>query len=104
MLAKVKRMRYSCLCNQEVLRMRMRLIDPDNVKEEIALKGFSQNGFSRQINVTSSYLSKVLNQEVCPSPVVAKKISDGINVKISDIFFAVDGLKSDTSNCKEAIE
>lgn len=66
--------------------MKMCLIDSAGLREQIVLKGYSQNGFSYNINVTHRYLSRVLNGEVDPSPAVAKKISDGVDAKISDIF------------------
>ncbi|WP_235786805.1 helix-turn-helix domain-containing protein [Secundilactobacillus oryzae] len=74
----------------------MRLKSPDYVRNQIALSGYSQNLFARHIGITSGYLSLILNQEVDPSPTIAKKISDGIGENIKDIFFALGGLKSET--------
>ncbi|WP_252903780.1 helix-turn-helix domain-containing protein [Secundilactobacillus oryzae] len=64
----------------------MRLKSPDYVRNQIALSGYSQNLFARHIGITSGYLSLILNQEVDPSPTIAKKISDGIGENIKDIF------------------
>lgn len=76
--------------------MKMKLKSPDFVRDQIALRGYSQNQFSHHIGITSGYLSLILNQEVNPSPAIAKKISDGVGKNIQDIFFALGGLKSET--------
>lgn len=81
----------------------MKLKDPIYVRSQIALKGYSERGFAIAIKVTSGYLSRVLNGIQDPSPVVAKKIADGIGKKISDIFFTVDGRKSDTELPKQEV-
>lgn len=98
MVAKVKQEMYIIYVIKEVVLMKMRLISPDSLRERIALSGYSQNGFSRHINVTSGYLSLILNQEVDPSPVIAKKISKGVGAEIADLFFALDGRKSETDS------
>lgn len=76
--------------------MNLRLRDPVYVKERIALLGFNQVKFAKHINVTAGYLSRVLNQIVDPSPVIAKKIADGLEVEVRDIFFTSDAHKSET--------
>lgn len=74
----------------------MKLKNPSEVKEAIALLGYSQNKFANEIGVTSGYVSQVLNEERYPSPVVAFKIANGIGKKVDDIFFAVPARKSKT--------
>jgi transcriptional regulator with XRE-family HTH domain len=62
--------------------------DPINVKEKIAMQGESIAGFSRRIKVNYSLMIEYLNGKKFPSPPTAKKIADGLSVKIIDIFFA----------------
>ncbi|CAM3098568.1 helix-turn-helix transcriptional regulator [Leuconostoc rapi] len=60
----------------------------DKVKEDIAMHGESIAGFSRRIEVNYSLMIEYLNGKKFPSPPTAKKIADGLDVKIVDIFFA----------------
>lgn len=57
----------------------------------IAESGNSLRGFSNKVNVSHCYLSQILSGQRDPSPIVASKIADGLNVKIEDIFFAKIG-------------
>lgn len=61
--------------------------EPNHVKEEIAMHGESIAGFSRRIKVNYSLMIEYLNGKKFPSPPTAKKIADGLNVEIVDIFF-----------------
>jgi len=67
------------------------IINEKAVKKRIALKGYSVRGFSKRINISHSYLSQILNGNRCPSPSIAKKIADGLNEDIEDIFFIKNG-------------
>lgn len=58
----------------------------NDTKLLIALQGFTIRGFSKEIGVSHSFLSHILNGKRKPSPVVAKKIADGLNKKVEDIF------------------
>jgi len=58
-----------------------------NIKIRIAQTGLTLRGFSRKINVSHSYLSQILNEQRKPSPVIASKISSGLNVELVEIFF-----------------
>lgn len=42
-----------------------------------------------EVGVTSQYLSSVLRGKANPSPNLAKKIADCLNVSVEDIFFVM---------------
>lgn len=52
----------------------------------IAKKGKSIRGFSRDIGISHSYLSQILNGIKTPSPKIAKKIADGLEESMSTFF------------------
>lgn len=52
----------------------------------IALEGKSVRSFSKEIAISHSYLTQILNGKKNPSPTVASKISEGLNKKIDDVF------------------
>ena len=56
------------------------------LKSLIAHRGLSLRQFARNIGVSDSYLSQIATGNKAPSQVVAKKISDGLEVDITDIF------------------
>lgn len=66
--------------------MKLKLIDSNKTKKDIALKGYSINSFAKKINSAPSYVSRVLNNKQLPSPPFAKKMADGLGVMIKDIF------------------
>ncbi|MDT3949751.1 helix-turn-helix transcriptional regulator [Staphylococcus haemolyticus] len=57
-----------------------------NIKLLIFENGHSLRSFSIANNLSAPYLSDVLNLKVIPSGKYAKKIADGLNVEISEIF------------------
>lgn len=61
----------------------------------IAETGNSLRRFSKNISISHCYLSQILRGIRKPSPTVAYKIANGLNLKIEDIFL-VDMV--DTSN------
>lgn len=52
----------------------------------IAKNGMSLRGFAKKIDVSHSYLSQVLSGKRHPSPEFAKRICDGLNTELEDIF------------------
>ena len=58
----------------------------EKIRYEIAKKGYSLRAFAKEINVSHSYLSQVINSKYSPSPIVAKKIAKGLNREIEDFF------------------
>lgn len=63
------------------------LKNPEKVKLEIALNGHSIRSFSNEIGISNSFLSQILNAERKASAKTAKKISDGFNKDVKEIFF-----------------
>lgn len=56
------------------------------LKSLIAHKGLSLRQFAKNIGVSNPYLSQIVTGNKVPSQVVAKKISDGLEVEMTDIF------------------
>ena len=60
--------------------------DSFHIKKLIALKGRSIRGFSKDIGVSHSHLSQVLNEKKRLSPTTAKKIADGLDLNMAEFF------------------
>ncbi|GDZ84962.1 XRE family transcriptional regulator [Leuconostoc citreum] len=60
--------------------------NPEQVKEKIAIQGETIAGFSKRISVNYSLMVEYLNTKKFPSPPTAKKIADGLEMAIGDIF------------------
>lgn len=71
----------------------VRIKDADFTKMKIAEYGYTLRGYSREIGISHSHLSQILNLKSNPSPAVALKISLGMQKEISDFFLIhlVDG-------------
>lgn len=52
----------------------------------IAETGKSLRDFAKDAGISHSYLSQILSGKRSPSPTVAKKIANGLNAKIEEIF------------------
>lgn len=52
----------------------------------IAKKGHTLRSFAKDSNISLSYLSLIVNKKTDPSPKMAKKIADNLNVDMEDIF------------------
>lgn len=52
----------------------------------IAKRGYSLRGFSKHSGISISYLSLIVNNKKIPSPKIAKRISDSLNVDIEELF------------------
>ncbi len=62
-----------------------------SVRILVAKKGYSLRACFERISVSHGYLSQVLNGKRNPSPVVARKIAEGLDQDIEDIFFVNGG-------------
>jgi transcriptional regulator with XRE-family HTH domain len=80
--------------------MKIRLRDVTDFKKRLLLKGVSQRGFGRAINVSESYAAQIANGSRNPGPEIAKKIVDFLEVNFDDIFYIVDDYKSDQAATK----
>lgn len=57
------------------------------IRLEIAKKGMSMRSFSKMIGVSQGYLSQILSGKKNPSPIVAYKISNGLDSSVDEFFF-----------------
>ena len=62
------------------------IINTSSTKLLIAKKGLTLRGLSKEIGVSHSYLSQVIKGTKFPSATIARKLSDGLNKAIEDIF------------------
>ncbi|EOP82980.1 hypothetical protein IGM_05175 [Bacillus cereus HuB4-4] len=67
--------------------IKIELKDEIKIRLLIAKKGKSLRCFANENGFSHAYLSQILNGDRNPSPVVATKISKGLNLEIEDIFF-----------------
>ncbi|USS93962.1 helix-turn-helix transcriptional regulator (plasmid) [Fructilactobacillus ixorae] len=77
--------------------------NPKELQKMLSMNGFSIRSFSKKINSSPAYTSRVIKGVQSPYPPFAKKMADGLGVKIDDIFFADDGCKSKPKT-KEALK
>ena len=63
------------------------LKNPDAIKLDIAMKGYTLRAFSREVGISSSFLSQIINDYRKASPKTALKIATGLNKEIEEIFF-----------------
>ena len=52
----------------------------------LARRGYSLRSFARESKISISYLSLIMNEKAMPSPKMAKRIADSLNVDIEDLF------------------
>ncbi|HFV7826595.1 TPA: helix-turn-helix domain-containing protein [Staphylococcus aureus] len=55
-------------------------------KEAMFLKGFNLSDLSRETGVGISYLSQIINGKKIPSPKLAKKMAEVLQVEINELF------------------
>lgn len=80
------------------------LKNPNELKMIMAFNGLSVRGFSKEIGLSHSFLSQVINGKRNPSAATAKRISTGLQKEIDDFFLVlvVDelplrGMRNDSS-------
>lgn len=74
--------------------MNIKLKDIQAFNKMLIVSGYSQRSFAQKISISGPYMNQIANGERCPSPKVAKKICDGLNVGFDDIFFIQQDNKS----------
>ncbi|MDE3840256.1 XRE family transcriptional regulator [Bacillus methanolicus] len=62
------------------------LKDSRQFKIMLIERGFSQRQFSKRIGTSETYLNQIINNKKSPSPAIAKKIVDQLEVEFQDIF------------------
>ncbi|HEE9175120.1 helix-turn-helix domain-containing protein [Staphylococcus aureus] len=55
-------------------------------KEAMFLKGFNLSDLSRETGVGISYLSQIINGKKIPSPKLAKKMAEVLQVELNELF------------------
>ncbi|HDX7849911.1 TPA: helix-turn-helix transcriptional regulator [Staphylococcus aureus] len=55
-------------------------------KEAMFLKGFNLSDLSRETGVGISYLSQIINCKKIPSPKLAKKMAEVLQVEVNELF------------------
>ena len=60
-------------------------VDTEKLKELLALKGYNKYSFSRASGISDETLRKILRDEIS-SPKMAKRISETLNVELTEIF------------------
>lgn len=61
-------------------------INSNRLKRAMFLKGYNISELASELGVGVSYLSQILNNKKTPSPKLAKKIANTLDVEIKDIF------------------
>ncbi|MFC4761066.1 helix-turn-helix transcriptional regulator [Fructobacillus durionis] len=62
------------------------LKNPQEFTDTLASLGYSASAFSKYIGISKGTLSAYVQGKRKASPVTAKKIADGLNLKVVDIF------------------
>ncbi|MEW9051893.1 MAG: helix-turn-helix transcriptional regulator [Neobacillus sp.] len=73
-----------------------------NLRLLIGQSGHNISGFAKEVGISHSYLSQILNGKRNPSPKVAANIAKNLSSNLEDIFLlsvvAKDNLKLETFN------
>ncbi|PEF36173.1 helix-turn-helix domain-containing protein [Bacillus wiedmannii] len=64
----------------------VKMKDHIKIRLAIAKMGRSLRGFAKEIGISHAYLSQILNGRHNPSPTIANKIANGLQVEIEEIF------------------
>ena len=62
------------------------LANTSNFKEAMFIKGFNLSDLSRETGVGISYLSQIINGKKIPSPKLAKKMAEVLQVEVNELF------------------
>ncbi|VYU20868.1 helix-turn-helix domain-containing protein [Staphylococcus simulans] len=62
------------------------LINSSTLKKAMFLKGFNLSDLAIKTEVSPTYLSQIVNGKKVPSPKLAKKIANALDVEIEEIF------------------
>ncbi|MNT63065.1 Helix-turn-helix domain protein [compost metagenome] len=74
--------------------MKIEFKDPKAFQRVLMSKGYSQRGFASYADISGPYMSQIIKGKRNPSPNMAKKICDTLDLKFDDIFFIDNGYKS----------
>ena len=76
--------------------MMIKLIDKENLQELLSKKGITKNSLKSATNISESYADSILKGKVSPSPKVARKICELLDVSFNDIFYVSHGVLGGT--------
>lgn len=62
------------------------LVNTNKSKEAMFIKGFNLSDLSRETGVGISYLSQIINGKKIPSPKLAKKMAEVLQVEVNELF------------------
>lgn len=62
------------------------LVNTNKFKEAMFIKGFNLSDLSRETGVGISYLSQIINGKKIPSPKLAKKMAEVLQVEVNELF------------------
>ncbi|MBM0792790.1 MULTISPECIES: helix-turn-helix domain-containing protein [Bacillati] len=62
------------------------LANTSKFKEAMFIKGFNLSDLSREAGVGISYLSQIINGKKIPSPKLAKKMAEVLQVEVNELF------------------
>ncbi|MBB6447040.1 helix-turn-helix domain-containing protein [Bacillus benzoevorans] len=66
--------------------MKISLKDPVQFRIILMEKGYSQRQFSKEISTSEAYLNQIINLKKHPSPDVAKKITEKLQMEFNGLF------------------
>ncbi|OKP81595.1 hypothetical protein A3842_10970 [Paenibacillus sp. P3E] len=69
--------------------------DPKKFSKILMINGYNQRKFASAADISGPYMSQIIKGKRNPSPNMAKKICDTLDLKFDDIFFIDSGYKSD---------
>jgi len=79
--------------------MRIKIKDVTSFKKTVLLAGYSNAMLGRAISISNCYVTLIMSGKRHPSPKIAKKIIDALQVNFDDIFFIEEDY-----NCKQESE
>lgn len=78
--------RKQALFERKVKYVKVFLKDPVQFRKILIEKGYSQRKFAREIDTSEAYFNQIINNKKHASPVVARKISNGLEMEFKDLF------------------
>lgn len=66
--------------------MKIKVKDSNALRITLIQKGFSQRQFSNHVGMSENYFNQIINHQRSPSPHIAKKIVDQLELNFDDVF------------------
>jgi transcriptional regulator with XRE-family HTH domain len=79
-----------------VFKMMIKIIDKERLQDLLSKKGITKSSLRSAANISESYAGRILEGKVSPSPQVAKKICELLDVSFNDIFYVSHGVLGGT--------